>query len=79
VLIWLDGGENPSLESFGPASVRSPPHPNPEAWWLLAEAINHANTADRSDHNKVPWIKTGDTILGPDQIKRTYSASRPDT
>jgi hypothetical protein len=75
VLVWLDESENPTLESFGPTDVRSPPNPNPEAWWRLDEAINHASEALR-EHKKVPWIKTSDAILGPEQISRAYGAMR---
>lgn len=76
VLIWLDDSENPALENFGPANVRTPPHPNPEAWWRLDEALKYALSTAQPDHGKVPWIKTGDTILGPDQIRRAYSTLR---
>jgi hypothetical protein len=75
VLIWLYDSENPTLESFGPGNVSSPPQPNPEAWWWFAEAVKHAVEAPR-EHKKVPWIKTGGTILGPNQILQTYSALR---
>jgi len=75
VLVWLDDSENPALDSFGPQLVQPPPSPNPEAWWCLEDAIKHANDFAR-DHKKVPWIKTGNTILGPDQISRAYSAFR---
>jgi hypothetical protein len=76
ILVWLPEGENPGLDSFRPQMVFSPPNPNPEAWWCLEDAIQYLNGADRGDHKKVPWIKTGDAILGPDQISRAYSALR---
>jgi hypothetical protein len=75
VLVWLDHSENPTLESFAPTDVQSPPNPNPEAWWRLDEAIKHASEV-RREHKKVPWIKTSDAILGPEQISRAYSAMR---
>jgi hypothetical protein len=74
--VWLPEGENPSLDNFSPQTVSQPPSPNPEAWWCLEDAIHYVNGADRSDHKKVPWIKTGDAILGADQISRAYSALR---
>jgi hypothetical protein len=39
------------------------------------DAIVHVSEADH-DHKKVPWIKTGDVILGPDQISLAYSILR---
>jgi hypothetical protein len=79
VLVWLDDGENPALDSFVPQSVQPPPSPNPESWWCLEDAIAYAHEIDKRDHGKVPWIKAGDTILGPDQISRAYSALRAAT
>ena len=76
ILVWLPEGENPDLDNFGPQMVFPPPSPNPEAWWCLEDAINYASGADRGDHKKVPWIKTGDAILGPDQISRAHSVLR---
>jgi hypothetical protein len=75
VLVWLADGEHPAHDSFAPQLVQPPPSPNPESWWCLEDAIVHVNEADR-DHKKVPWIKTGDVILGPDQISRSYSILR---
>jgi hypothetical protein len=74
ILVWLSEGENPGLDSFSPQMVIPPPSPNPEAWWCLEDAIRYANGADPGEHQKVPWIKTGDAILGPCQISRAYSA-----
>jgi len=75
VLVWLPDGEYPSHDSFGPQLVQPPPSPTPESWWCLEDAIVYVNQADR-DHRKVPWIKTGDVMLGPDQISRAYSMLR---
>jgi hypothetical protein len=72
VLVWLDDGENPALDSFVPQLVQPPPSPNPESWWCLEDAIAYAYEIDKRDHRKVPWIKAGDTILGPDQIIQAY-------
>jgi hypothetical protein len=73
VLVWLKDGEDPTLESFGPAQVLPPPSPNPEAWWCLEDAIKHVIEVDRDDHNKAAWIKTAETILGPHEISRAYT------
>jgi hypothetical protein len=72
VLIWLADGENPALTSFAPQLVQPPPNPNPESWWCLEDAIAFVHEIDKREHGKVPWIKTGDTILGPDQIMQAY-------
>jgi hypothetical protein len=73
VLIWLDVGENPALDSFVPQLVQPPPSPNPESWWCLQDAIVYVHEMSELEHGKVPWIKTGDTILGPDQIIQAYN------
>jgi hypothetical protein len=72
VLVWLADGEHPAHDSFGPQLVRPPPSPNPESWWCLEDAILYVNETVR-DHKKVPWIKTGHVILGPDQIIQAYN------
>jgi hypothetical protein len=76
VLIWLDDGEDPALDGFVPQLVQPPPNPNPESWWCLEDAIMYVqetkHETDKHEHGKVPWIKTGDTILGPDQIIKAY-------
>jgi hypothetical protein len=79
VLVWLPDGENPAFETFVPESVQPPPSLNPEAWWCLEDAIVYAHEIDKRDHGKVPWIKVGDTVLGPDQISRAYSILRAGT
>jgi hypothetical protein len=75
VLVWLADGEHPVLDSFNPQLVQPPPNPNPESWWCLEDDIVYVNETDR-DHKKVPCIKTGDVILGPFQISRSYSILR---
>jgi hypothetical protein len=75
VLVWLTDGEHPAHDNFRPELVQPPPSPNPESWWYLEDAIVYVTETDR-DHTKVPWIKTGDVILGPDQISRSYSILR---
>jgi hypothetical protein len=72
VLVWLDDGEHPALDSFTVRSVQPPPVPNPEPWWCLEDAIVYVREIDKPDHGKVPWIKAGDTIIGPDQISQVY-------
>jgi hypothetical protein len=75
VLVWLLDGERADLDSFGPQLVYPPPTRNPGSWWCLEDAIVYANDANR-DHQKIQWIKTGDVVLGPDQIRRAYSTLR---
>jgi hypothetical protein len=72
VLVWLPEGEIPTIDSF-PDNVEPPPSPNPEPWWSLADAIVYARDVDRTGHNKVSWIKTGDTLLSQEEIFRAYS------
>jgi hypothetical protein len=67
VLIWLPRGEDPDIRDFDPALVQPPPTPNPQAWWVLHEAVTHAVTLQQK-HNKVPWIKTGEQVLTPEEI-----------
>jgi hypothetical protein len=56
VLVWLNDGENPALDSFVPQLVQPPPHPNPEPWWCLEDAIVYVHEIDKRSHGKVPWI-----------------------
>jgi hypothetical protein len=76
VLVWLPEGETPAIDSFDPRNVQPPPTPNPEPWWFLEEAVIYAREVERRGHEKVPWIKTGDTLLSPDQIIQAYSGLR---
>ena len=62
VLVWLPKGERPTIDSFDVRNANPPPVPNPEPWWYLEDAIVHAREVV-SDHGKLPWIKTGDTLL----------------
>lgn len=73
VVIWLPKGQDPKAEDFviGDETLKAPPYPNPEAWWRLDQAVEHVKTAILGDHGKVPWIKTGDRVLSPDDV-RTY-------
>lgn len=71
VIVWLPKGAQPSIDSFVPTNVQSPPPDNPEPWWILHEAITYAVTA-MTKHDKLPWIKTGGQLLGPDEILKIY-------
>jgi hypothetical protein len=63
-LIWLPPGETATAGTFG--KVQS---------WTLEEAVKHALQVAH-DHDKVPWIKVGDDILGPDGLRQVASALR---
>ena len=67
-------GDEPSAIAFSPANVQSPPHPNPEAWWLVGDAIEHAIECimNSKNYGKEPWIKTGDLLFTPTQIRVFY-------
>ena len=56
---------------FDALKVQPPPAPNPHPWWLLHEAITYAVVL-QDKHGKVPWIKTGEQILTPEQITEFY-------
>jgi hypothetical protein len=71
VLVWLPEGETPTTASF-PDQVLPPPSPNPEPWWSLEDAIVYVREVDRTSHKKVPWIKTGDTLLSQEDILHAY-------
>ena len=85
ILLWLPQGESPQVQPFDPSKVTSPPSANPEPWWLLHEAITYAMTV-QGTHGKLPWIKVGEEILDPDQIRKIFDtmgnlsglSSRPD-
>lgn len=66
VLIWLPEGVTPDLQKVDLGDLSAPPAENPEAWWLLHEAITYAHTVVRT-HRKVPWIKVGMKILSPQE------------
>ncbi len=76
VLVWLPKGEILTIDSFNLTKVQPPPTPNPEPWWFLEDAVVHALEVAREGHTKVPWIKTGDTLLSPDEILQAYSGLR---
>ncbi|WP_156527005.1 hypothetical protein [Bradyrhizobium sp.] len=71
ILLWLPEGEEPDVQLFSPDVVVPPPHPHPDPWWLLHEAITAAMEVTRS-HQKLPWIKVGTRILSPQEISETY-------
>ena len=64
-------GDLPDIGGFDTTKVQPPPAPNPHPWSLLHEAITYAVTL-QDKHDKVPWIKTGEQILMPEQITELY-------
>lgn len=72
IVLWLPKGETPDeAKHFNVEANLQPPHPNPEAWWNLGQALLNVRTVIH-DHGKEPWIKVGDEILPPDQILKAY-------
>ena len=72
IVLWLSEGEKPDeAKHFNVEADLQPPHPNPEAWWELGQALINVRAADRK-HTKVPWIKAGEKILAPDEIPGAY-------
>ena len=63
-MTWLPPGETATEASFGKAQS-----------WTLKEAVQHALQVAQ-DHNKVPWIKASEDILGPDQIRQVAGGLR---
>lgn len=75
VLLWLPDGETPIAGDFQiteDETSKAPPHPNPEAWHELGDALGSALHTIRDAHQKLPWIKVGDIILSPKDIARAY-------
>ena len=74
ILLWLEPGAFPSEESFDLDAKRGPPHPNPDAWWFLSEALEHAMNTIAQERNagKMPWVRSGTVFLDPDQVRQIY-------
>jgi len=71
VLIWLFAGDNADEDDFTWDWVNAPPDENPQAFWTLREAVEHANTVDCA-HGKGAWIKVGTRLLNPVQVFEAY-------
>jgi hypothetical protein len=72
VVLWLPKGEQPDEAKHFNVEVKlDPPHPNPEAWWDLGQAVISVRTAHET-HGKEPWIKVGEQILPPNEILGAY-------
>lgn len=67
ILVWLPKGENATVSHFSGEAVEQPPAENPDTWWTGQHAVEHVGKVLR-DHDKLPWIRIGDEILGPDAI-----------
>ncbi|MBM3578220.1 MAG: hypothetical protein FJX40_11295 [Alphaproteobacteria bacterium] len=77
ILLWVEKDKTPSASDFvspeAPVEDASIPHGTSSSpYWVLEDAVDHAIEVMR-DHNKAPWIKTGDKILGPNEIQQAYS------
>ena len=75
VLIWLPPGESPEDQNFNPKNVQPPPPTNPEPWWFAGEAIRYADEVVDT-YGKVPWIKIGDLLLSPGEIRKVAAHLR---
>ena len=76
VLIWLPKDERPDGGDWDVTRAKNPPLPNPEPWWTLKDAVVYAVTVERK-HDKLPWIKTVDQLLSPQEILQVYRSIRP--
>jgi hypothetical protein len=74
-LIWLPEGKAATAEDFAAPNIEPPPSLNPNAHWVLEDAVMHASEVVR-DYGEIPWIKTGETILGPSEIDQAASGVR---
>lgn len=74
VLVWAAADAPPAPSALDPLYVQTPPHPNPVPFWRLSDAIEHASETllNGRNHGKAPWIKAGDSILGPADIASLY-------
>lgn len=72
IVLWLPKDEEPdTAKHFNVEAKLHPPAPNPEAWWSLGQALINVTSGIDAD-GKVPWIKVGETILSPDQVRPAY-------
>ncbi|MGQ4274964.1 hypothetical protein [Terrihabitans sp. B22-R8] len=71
VLIWLPPDADPRQPDFSMDVASAPPDPNPEPWWRLSDAVRYACTLDH-DTGKIPWIKAGEDLLGPKEIREMF-------
>jgi hypothetical protein len=80
ILLWVDKGKSPKTEDFNAPeqSVHDASRPqgkSPEPYWTLEGALTHATEVMRY-HDKEPWIKTEDSILGPEEINQAMAGLR---
>jgi hypothetical protein len=77
VLVWLLPDQTPDVQNFDLSTASEPPHPNPEPWWNIKDAIFYAmelNTEKRQ--GKLPWIKWGHELLSPTEVAKNYNAMK---
>ena len=73
VLVWLPKGQKPAA-SFDPTRRGKGTNTPPEPWWELHQAVRYAVELDKKGDDMVPWIKTGDTLLSPEEIQQMYAS-----
>jgi hypothetical protein len=69
IVLWLADGEAPDVARH--FNIEANLNPAPEAWWELGQAVIDVRATDRK-HDKLPWIKVGETILRPEDILGAY-------
>ena len=72
VLLWLDEGLEPNAEMFG-SGAKDLTH-GPEIWPRFDQAFRNAMNTPRTDE-RLPWIKVGDRIIGPVELRKMYVPS----
>jgi hypothetical protein len=71
-LIWLEEGAVATTQMFRarPADLTH----GPDTWPHFDEAFRSAMHMPRSDEH-LPWIRVGDRIIGPDDLRKMYVPS----
>jgi hypothetical protein len=71
VLVWLKEGLEPRKGLF--EAVSEGPDLGPVPWSRFDLALSYAMNAPRTDE-RVPWIKTGERVLRPIELRDLYAA-----
>lgn len=71
-LIWLEEGAVATTQMFRarPADLTH----GPDTWPHFDEAFRSAMHMPRSDEH-LPWIRVGDRIIGPEDLRKMYVPS----
>lgn len=76
ILFWLPPSVKKLHESFDVyLDTEAPPVHNPQAWWTFRDAVFRAieEELQTATHGKLPWIKVGDRVLSPEEVRAAYA------